>query len=185
MSKSSYVRNAADLRVVSEIVKIYIGEVLGTSLQVEKNNITQKAMSMEYEMRPFWVALLVTMLEPEACPLEFPDAKEWAEMILERKIHYADKNGNVDALQKTLCQNIIAWYREKQKDENATLRSKSVEMIAFYSETIVHCAELYKVWLAMQKNEQNLSFDLRMLNVCINSLRSYEKQLTMLQNTSC
>jgi hypothetical protein len=151
-----------DLRVLADIVKNHMGDVLDQTIYPERtiNGLVRAPYTMNNDLRPELVAILTCMLESEdvgAGPM-YPRAKALAEKIVERKV--ATSRAGVVEHAKFMAQsielNLLGWHRQIKMNAATRLSSDNVRsagrvilparvrhLVLVFAETIVRATQIY------------------------------------------
>lgn len=168
LSKCQYARNSVDLRVLADIVKNHMGDVLDRTIYPERpiNGSVRAPYTMDNDLRPEIVAILTCMLESEdvGAGCLYPRAEALAKKICERKV--ATTRAGVMDHAKFMAQsielNLLGWHRQikvdaaKTSDTHASsdyvrprparrivLPARVCHMVLMFAETIVRAVQIY------------------------------------------
>lgn len=164
-------RNSVDLRVLADIVKNHMGDVLDHTIYPQLPEfIINKPYTMNNDIRPEIVAILTCMLESENVDVGsmYPRAKSMAEKIVERKT--ATSRPGVVLHAKFMAQsielNMLGWHRQiktaamvlssdqvlSRSGGRVTLPAVVCRRVLLFTETIVRAVQIYDETLVRNRS---------------------------------
>lgn len=145
-------RNSVNLRVLADIVKNHMGDVLGRTIYPERptNGPIREPYTMDNDLRPEIIAILTCMLESEdvgAGPM-YPRAKSMAEEIIERKAQ-TDRSGVVDHakfMAQSIELNLLGWHRQIKMTAASNISSDHTRSAALTKSTTSSVGRVTLPW---------------------------------------
>lgn len=151
-------RNSVDLRVLADIVKNHMGDIMDRTIYPERKIIesVRRPYTMDNNIRPEIVAILMCMIDTGYDDVDctsaetlYPHVKLMSEKITERKV-LTSRSGLVKHakfMTQSIEINTLGWHRQIKiaaaKTGRVTLPASISRQIMLFAETIVRATQIY------------------------------------------